>query len=204
MEIIHGDQSVTFDAPTFGGAIRRALSDSATQRGIPAGFQRARAGDFSFLRNAVAQTTNLAAGLALGLNLSVTCTEDAPYFTAEDVKREAGGTFMGGHVAMSVKQACENWPRGSLPEGYHSLPRSDAPALILSGEVDPATPPSWGEEAARGLRNSRHVVMPGIAHAPFPQCAVNLMTAFVSAGSAAELDLACVGSLSRGPFQVPR
>ena len=41
---------------------------------------------------------------------------------------------------------------------------SDAPSLLLSGNLDPVTPPSWGELVARGLPRSRHIVVPGAAH----------------------------------------
>lgn len=202
--IAYQDRQIVFDAPTFGGAIRRALSDSATQRGIPFALQRARAGDFSFLRNAVAQTANVASGLAVGMNLAVICSEDAPFFTEEDVARETRGTFLGPLVASSLRKACADWPRGSLPADYHALPKAAVPALILSGEADPTAPPSWGEMVARALPGSRHVVMSGIAHAPFPQCAVNLMAAFVASGSVSGLDTSCAGRLSRGAFPLPR
>ncbi len=48
--------------------------------------------------------------------------------------------------------------------GYFEAVRSDVPTLLLSGALDPVTPPRWGEEVLRGLGNARHVVAPGAGH----------------------------------------
>ncbi|MBK6845109.1 MAG: alpha/beta hydrolase [Gemmatimonadetes bacterium] len=41
---------------------------------------------------------------------------------------------------------------------------SRVPTLILSGEMDPITPPRWGSNAAATLVNSRHLVLPHLSH----------------------------------------
>lgn len=43
---------------------------------------------------------------------------------------------------------------------------SDIPTLIVSGEYDPITPPSNGEDAAQSLSNSQVVVASALAHTP--------------------------------------
>ena len=42
--------------------------------------------------------------------------------------------------------------------------RADVPALILTGQWDPVTPPVYGETAARHLPNSLHLVIPHGGH----------------------------------------
>ena len=40
----------------------------------------------------------------------------------------------------------------------------DVPALLLSGELDPVTPPRYGEQVLKGLPNGRHLVLRGQGH----------------------------------------
>ena len=41
---------------------------------------------------------------------------------------------------------------------------SDAPALVLSGEVDPVTPPVWGESVVKHLSHGKHLIVPSTGH----------------------------------------
>ncbi|XYI02662.1 alpha/beta fold hydrolase [Sorangium sp. So ce1128] len=44
------------------------------------------------------------------------------------------------------------------------LPCVQAPALVVTGERDPLTPPAWGEEVARRIPCGTHAVVPGGFH----------------------------------------
>ena len=78
---------------------------------------------------------------------------------------------------------------------------SAVPALLLSGEFDPATPASWGTTAAKGFRNGLHVVVPGQGHGQVHlPCVQQLLRRFIDAGSVAGLDTACVGTIRPAPF----
>jgi pimeloyl-ACP methyl ester carboxylesterase len=97
---------------------------------------------------------------------------------------------------------CAAWPRGDVPPRLDDAPPSSAPALILSGALDPVTPPRWGEAMARHFPRGRHVVVPGAAHnVSFTGCVPDLIAKFVEAGSADGLDVSCVPT-SRPPFVV--
>ena len=140
--------------------------------------------------------------MSLGMYLSVTCAEDVSLIQRRDIVRETRGSFLGTTVIESLVRVCEEWPRGRLPAAYNSPVRSDAPVLILSGELDPQTPPLWGAEVARHLPNGLHIVMRGVAHGPFPDCGVEMMSQFISKGSTKGLDTSCVKELVRPPFTV--
>lgn len=193
--------NITRDA--FAGGIRRVLYDANAQRGIPLMIARALAGDFKPYETIVSQTLGLLGGLSLGMNLSVTCPEGMSRVKPRDVGRETRGTFLGAHMVENILGACREWARAEVPKGYFEPVRADVPALIFSGVLDPQTPPVWGAEVARHLPNSRHVVMEGIAHSPFPECAVKMMARFVETADARGLDTSCVGELRRPPFIVP-
>ncbi len=196
---------ITITRDSFAGAIRRALYDSGTQRSIPWVVQRAMGGDFQPFENVARMTLDTLNSLSMGMGLSVNCVEGArTQVPFEDVEREAKGSLLGVALAKSLIGACGEWPRGKLPADYFEPVRSDVPVLILSGTIDPVTPPSWGDEVAKYLPNSLHLKMESIAHSPFPACAVNIMNEFVSTGSAKGLNTACIEKLRRPPFVIPR
>jgi TAP-like protein. len=56
------------------------------------------------------------------------------------------------------------WQRGNIPADYREPVSSNLPVLIFSGNLDPITPPQRGEEVAKYLPNSRHVVIPEAGH----------------------------------------
>jgi pimeloyl-ACP methyl ester carboxylesterase len=96
------------------------------------------------------------------------------------------------------------WPRGEIPADYLEPVRSDVPALIFSGNLDPVTPPQRGEEVARYLPNSRHVIIPEAAHGPFGvshiDCMDRLIVEFLDHGDTRKLDVSCVDQMKPPPF----
>lgn len=79
------------------------------------------------------------------------------------------------------------------------------PALIISGYADPATPPRWGEEVARRLPNSRHVVIRHLAHlldglSNVAECLDPVLNEFFTRGTADGLDVGCTATMKPPPF----
>ena len=75
--------------------------------------------------------------------------------------------------------------------------------LVLSGDLDPVTPPVWGESVLKQLKNARHVVVPGTGHgARSTGCGGRLVRQFLEQGSAQTLDTSCTQSMRRPPFFV--
>jgi pimeloyl-ACP methyl ester carboxylesterase len=194
------DIQVTRDA--FAGGMRRLLMDTQTQRFIPMIIERSFGGDLTPFRPAVGATLGVVRTLSFGMALSVFCAEDYGRLTSSNVDVETAGTFLGSTAANMLRSACEVWPQGEAPADFHEPVHADAPVLLLSGELDPTTPPRWGAEVASTLPHSLHVVMPGISHAPFPRCAQRIMADVVAAGSVEGVDTSCVADLKRPPFQV--
>ena len=78
------------------------------------------------------------------------------------------------------------------------------PALILSGGIDPATPPRHGDAVAAALPNSRHFVAPQLGHGvSLHGCAPRLIEAFIRAGDARGLDGSCLERIPRPLFVLP-
>jgi len=85
------------------------------------------------------------------------------------------------------------WPRSTVPADAATPVASDVPVLILSGGLDPVTPPAYGTRVAATLPNSRHVVAAGYGHIVSPQaCGPRLIAAFVDDPGSRTLLPACV------------
>ena len=78
----------------------------------------------------------------------------------------------------------------------------DVPVLILSGALDPATPPSCGERVKGTLAKARHVVSPGASHGvSLRGCTPNVIAKFLKEPEKlAELDTSCIEGSQRPPF----
>lgn len=141
--------------------------------------------------------------MSVGMQLSVICAEDSPRFSADEAKKHAEGSLFGPYVMRLQQEACTFWPRGEVDASYYQPVQSPIPTLIMSGEIDPVTPPVWGEEIARTLPNSRHIVIPGTGHtAGGTGCGRRLIKAFIDAGRADSLDTSCVQKVTRPPYFV--
>ena len=139
--------------------------------------------------------------MSVGMQLSVICAEDAPRNTADELKAQADSTMFGKYVMTIQEQACKFWPRGAVDAAFYEALKSDIPTLVLSGEIDPVTPPTWGEQVASTLSRSRHIVMPGTGHtAGGTGCGQRIMREFVEEGSVADLDTSCVSKVKRPAF----
>jgi pimeloyl-ACP methyl ester carboxylesterase len=167
---------------------------------VPLLLDRATRNDFQALL-ALALAGDQSENMSTGMQLSVLCSEDASQVDDEAVTRASNGSVFGRHLASGQLEACRIWPRGSVPASYFEPVVSDVPALVLSGDFDPVTPPAWGESVVKHLRNGRHFIAAGTGHgvATTP-CGVRVVGEFLERGSAAQLDTSCLTEPRRPPF----
>ena len=141
--------------------------------------------------------------MSLGMTLSVLCAEDVSRITQEQAEREIRGTFLGRAEIDTWRRMCSAWPRGPLPADVDKIRPLQIPTLILSGDLDPVTPPRWGEEMKKHFPGALHVVVPGAGHnTSTTGCVPDLIAGFVDQGSPAGLDSACVRKVRRPPFVI--
>lgn len=142
-------------------------------------------------------TDDLARSISEGMNISVLCTEDFPFFTSEEAEAQNAGSYLGNLQSDQLESICATWPRGALPADFRAPLRSEVPVLLLSGEADPVTPPAYGEQVAAGLPNSLHLVAAGHGHnVIYRGCLPQLATTFVEEASVQALDTACVARIT--------
>ena len=88
-----------------------------------------------------------------------------------------------------------------IPKDYGDPVSVDVPTLLLSGTLDPVTPPRWGEEAASHLPRSLHLVVPG-AHGVGGPCLAGIQRQFLDAGTTDKLDVSCAAEIKPAKFQL--
>ena len=139
-----------------------------------------------------------------GFYQSVTCAEDVAFIREQDVAAAVAGTFLGDFRVRLQKAACEGWPTRDLGREIQSPVVSDVPALLISGERDPATPAENGAQVLRTLKRGRQLIVADGAHSTDGMqgndCLFGLVAAFIQAGAAEGLDAACVAGMRRPDF----
>ena len=143
--------------------------------------------------------------LAMGMHFSVVCAEDVPRL-ANSADRP--GADFGAEFAAMYRRMCSAWPRGAVPAAFYSLGPSRAPVLLLSGGIDPATPPRHGERVARALGPAaQHVVVPNAGHGVMATgCMRDVVYRFIDAADDADasaVDAGCVKAIPRPPAFAP-
>lgn len=171
---------------------------------LPFGISAAASGDFNpLLAQNLELADDIAENLSIGMHLSVVCAEDVPRITQADLQA-AGQSFFGRALVDDFLRACGTWPRGKVPDDFYAPVKSPVATLILSGGIDPATPPRHGEEVAATLPNARHFVAPHLGHGvSLHGCAPRLVETFIRAGTAAALDGKCLQRIPRPLFVMP-
>ncbi|HUP24181.1 MAG TPA: alpha/beta hydrolase [Thermoanaerobaculia bacterium] len=191
-----GEQErVRLSRGVFADGLRHLLYQVAGAAELPALLRAAAGDDFSpFAERELAQRAGLDFLLADGVFLTVTCSEDLRFVTEADIERETADTFLADYRVRRQLAACAVWPPGDvIGEPLLEPVRADVPVLLLSGELDPATPPDGAERTARELPRSRHLVMPSSSHGFSPGgCERRLLVEFLETGSLEGLDLSCI------------
>ena len=190
-------EAISMSRGVFVERLRLMLYEPEGASRVPLLIHRAAQGDW------VPFATVSPAGVTPGVSamyLTVTCTETAARITEEDILRETRDTFVGEYRTRAHLRACAEWPAATVPPSYHEPVTSDVPVLLLSGELDGATPPRFAAAAARSLSNSRHVIVPNAGHAYGHPCLQDIVADFFAEGSARDLDITCAHALRRPQF----
>ncbi len=187
------EQEVTLTFDTVVGALQALMYVPEFASLIPALLARAQAGDFAPLAAAsVVVTDDVGRTMSQALHYAVTCGEDAPRISAADAAKTFA-TLRAAALAERNLAACEGWPRAALPPDFNAPLVSDKPVLILSGGLDPVTPPMNGAKVAETLANSRHVIAAGYGHIVSPHaCAPRLIEKFIDEGGFGALPQSCL------------
>lgn len=141
--------------------------------------------------------------MAEGMYFSVACAEE--YFYDEPIV-EGVRPLLAEEEAVSTRilnQVCAEWNVPRLDAAADEPVVSDIPALLLSGNFDPITPPPYGEEVASHLSNATHVIFPVNGHGAFPsECSGQIIKDFLNNPDVTP-DTSCAASPASPQFLTP-
>ena len=194
-------EQITMSRNVFSEQIRTFLYIPIYWRWLPLMIHEMNSTNFGpFASLAHANAAGLVGQLAGGMSLSVVCAEDVPFITEDDIKSNTAGTFYGDYRLRTSMKSCELWPKAKVPSSFTQPVKSDAPVLMVTGDLDPVAPPWLAAAAARLLPNSRHISIHNTGHHFRFECVDDLLVEFLAKGSAKGLDDSCVKSIERPPF----
>ncbi|GAM99737.1 hydrolase, alpha/beta hydrolase fold family [alpha proteobacterium U9-1i] len=142
-----------------------------------------------------------------GLYLSITCAESILRMEYESAARQARSTSFGDYRLRFQRAACSDWSSRRASDRAPSLRRVRAPVLLLSGYIDPVTPPQWAAEAQRALPNARQFLIPAAAHtngglSNVSTCFDPLVQGFYDNPDLQRVNPACLAQMRPPPFAV--
>ena len=198
-------EEVTLTRDHVAEAIRYMMYVSGYAGDVPLYLHEAARGNFSSIATFLIRHRE--AGTFDGLYLAITCTEDVP-FVSDNAEARDEPTYLGSYRIREQRAACKDWPRGVPPEWRNHPVSASVPVLILSGKLDPVTPPAFAEQVARTLTNSRLLTVPFGGHSRGGlrglDCLEASVTRFVERADFEELAPGCLDRISRPPFSIPQ
>jgi pimeloyl-ACP methyl ester carboxylesterase len=192
---------LTIDDEVLRVFVVRVLFSASRIHDLPLLIHLAYQGDYQLLARKVALGEE--SGIPKGVYLSIVCSENM-HFDPAALPAATAGTFLGGFRLGREVSACREWPRGWLPQGFWLPVKSTVPTLVLTGSLDHATPPRYGERVAQALDAARHLVLPNRGHNDTDPCICGMIEAFVIAGSLEGLDTTCLAKTEDLSFALNR
>lgn len=192
-------QTVTISKGLFVSTLRPALYAPQIISVFPLMIHKAYQGDWS-IYTSVAFTIRTAMDKSINrdMSLSVTCAEDVAGMTEALIDKETAGTYLGDYQVRQYQNYCKEWAQGRVPADFRAAVHSDVPALLISGALDPATPPAASRETARDLSKNQIVVLNDGTHGTGSPCIDGIIAKFVA--TAGTVDASCVDEMKLGPF----
>jgi len=183
-------------------ALRMLSYSSETRSLLPLLIHTVAEGDWlPMLGQALQVVSALNGEMSEGMHNSVVCAEDVPYYRNLPVPSNK----VLGRFPQQIQKLCAVWPRGESYPDIHQPLHSDVPALLLSGELDPVTTVSYGEQALKQFSNGRHLVVPRQGHNVLPRgCVPELAANFIEHLQLTDQETVCVQDIAHLPFFIDK
>tara|TARA_R110000796_G_scaffold18425_3_gene55724 strand:- start:59 stop:1678 length:1620 start_codon:yes stop_codon:yes gene_type:complete len=183
----------------FSGAIRMAMYMANIRALIPHAIHQAAQGNYQPILGIYTLTAD-STGIAMGMHASVVCGEDIHRIT-DQMRKDAKESYISGNMLEGLEKTCQAWPIPQVDDNFSEPILSDIPTLLLSGELDPATPPNWGALAQEKLTKSKHFIAPYATHGVAGQsCGNDLVAQLVDQGSVKDINGECLQKDVRRSF----
>jgi len=171
---------------------------------LPYVVNEAHSGNLAPMLASLLGSSAIADSMYMGATFSLLCGEDVASINADAAAMAGEGSFARDSYFRIWQQSCEGWDyMRPTTTDFFSPAAGDVPALILSGDLDPVTPPPLGEHWLKGFPNGRHIIVEGTGHnTSHVGCMPQLLAEFVDTLDAKALDSSCLDYLERLPLVV--
>lgn len=186
----------------FLGTVHAVLYNPVDSRSLPFLIHSAAQGRWEpFVARAnVSNDVSTEGVVATVMHLAVVCAEDYPRLSRELTESDAKGSFLSGPLLTERLAMCELVRVPAVP--YREPARIATPVLLLSGALDPVTPPHRAQAAARWMAKPQQLVVSNAGHGITPLgCAPRLVREFLDQPEAA-VNARCLSEIPTASFQV--
>jgi pimeloyl-ACP methyl ester carboxylesterase len=196
------EYTLPFNGNSFINYIFSLLYNTSLVPALPLIIHQAAEGNYAPFRQIASVETTQDMSRSLGLYLAIQCTEERPFNDMKQMLASAEqvptlSAFFFRNVNPLTDQvavdSCGLWGTDE-PNPIENEPvYSDVPVLIMNGQFDPITPPSWGERAAQTLSKSQVITFPGVGHGATVSgaCPQKIVVDFLDAPEG-KLDISCI------------
>jgi len=196
------EQKIMVTRDALVDSIRQILFQPPVAAALPALIHLGAKGNLGrLIARAFPVVLQISSSIARGMQFSVICGEQVPFITPEEIKTTSANSFYGDARVRPTIRACTEWPRAKVDPSFLDPVKSDKPALVIAGQLDPVTPPWLAEQVVKTLSHSRLVVAPNATHASY-ECLENLVADFIDKGTTEGLDVSCANQIKRPPFVI--
>lgn len=202
-ELIHFTHPMTgkrleayLEAPIINRIIRSVLYDRTLSRLLPLAIEEVYKKNYTPFVTFGFLNTDEDMAISTGMMASVLCAEDMQLQRKTTTAAQFDNPLM--EILTSV---CTFWPHKTVDPDYFQPVTSDAPTLLLSGMLDPITPPRYAKEAHAFLSNAEHIIVPGAGHSTLLNgCVPRIVEQFIESASMQGISTSCTENILRPPF----
>lgn len=198
-------ESLDFSPQHLATVLRFGSYDSSFAAMLPLVVSEALRGDYRPIATiSLLTSSSVQEVIALGMHNSVICNEDLPRYDQTNIDRPAlESTYLGAGFVDVLPKVCKNWPRGLVDKDFNQPLVASIPTLLLSGTLDPVTPPGDADRVARTLSNSKHLIIKGAGHGQLGiPCMDRVLADFFSTVDPKKLDTSCLDRRMQPPFWI--
>ena len=191
---------------TLTSTVIQALYDTTALGFLPEIIAHTASGDYGPLADLTSRLLSIYKQISYGMNASVQCAEEEP-FTSPAIMATAEASHPDVSNVLGTANGpfalCKVWNVPAAAALENQPVTSSVPTLVLSGQFDPVTPPSWGKLVASNLSQSYFFEIPAAAHGSSltETCPRRLVLAFLDSPTAAP-DASCLKDMKLA-FDLP-
>lgn len=167
---------------------------------MPLVIHQAYLGNYLPLAGLISQTDG-GIGVNMSLFVNISCSESYPFVSVEKLANDAENSFGKDASHYVFENVCPSWPKYQVADNYHEPVTANIPTLILSGDLDPVTPPSNGEYPNQSLPNSKHLIAKNVSHIVAGKgCSSKLIAEFIEHKDPQAVDGSCLDDIPAQAF----